>query len=71
MQVIIDRFEGDFAVCEKTDRAMINILRSKLPPGAEENDVLIVEGDNIRIDSEETARRKREADNMLRDVWKG
>ena len=71
MQVIIDRFEGDFAVCEKPDRTMIKILRSNLPVWAKENDVLIIEGDSIRVDAEETARRKKEAESMLKDLWKG
>ena len=31
MRVIIDRFEKDFAICEKEDMTMIDISRSKLP----------------------------------------
>jgi hypothetical protein len=31
MKVTIDRFEGDFAVCEKPDRTMINIKKDKFP----------------------------------------
>jgi hypothetical protein len=71
MQVVIDRFEGDFAVCEKADRTMIKILRSNLPVWAKENDVLTIEGENIRVDSEETARRKKESEDILKDLWKG
>jgi hypothetical protein len=58
MRLIIDRFEGTLAVCEKPDRTMVNIPRSRLPAGAREGDVLIVEGENIRLDTAETARRK-------------
>jgi len=57
MKVIIDRFEGDFAVCEKSDRTMINIKKDRLPASVKEGDVLIVEGDNIKIDPEGTAKR--------------
>lgn len=70
MQVIIDRFEGDFAVCEKPDRNMIKILRSKLPAGAKEGDVITIKGENVRIDSAETARRRKAAEDMMKDVWK-
>jgi hypothetical protein len=70
MQVIIDRFEGDFAVCEKADRKMIKILRSQLPVGAQEGDVIIIEGNNIRIDSAETAKKRKTAEDMMKDLWK-
>lgn len=33
MKVIIDRFEANYAVCEEEDRTMIDIEKSKLPPG--------------------------------------
>ncbi len=36
MKVTIDRSEGDYAVCEKPDRKMINIEKSRLLlPGPE------------------------------------
>ncbi len=70
MQVIIDRFEGDFAVCEKPDRSMIKILKSKLPTQAKEGDVVIIEGDRIRIDPAETAKRRQAAEDMMKDIWK-
>jgi Protein of unknown function (DUF3006) len=31
MKVTIDRFEGDYAVCENPDRNMRNIRKEKLP----------------------------------------
>ena len=58
MKVIIDRFEGDFAVCEKPDRKMLNIRREKLPQDAKEGDALIIDGDIITIDAVTTALRK-------------
>jgi len=58
MQLIIDRFEGQMAVCEKPDRTMINIALGKLPKEAKEGDVLIIEGDTIAIDAVTTARRR-------------
>lgn len=44
MKVTIYRFEGDFAVCEKTDRTMFNIRRDKIPVEAREGDILVIEG---------------------------
>jgi hypothetical protein len=70
MQVVIDRFEGSLAVCEKPDRTMINIPRNKLPAGAKEGDVLVIEGDTIRIDEADTAKRRKKASDLLNELWK-
>jgi hypothetical protein len=70
MQMIIDRFEDDQAVCEKPDRTMTNIPVDKLPPEAREGDVLIVEGESIRIDSAETERRKKSIEERMSRLWK-
>jgi hypothetical protein len=43
MKVTIDRFEGDYAVCEKPDRTMINIKKDKLPSEPKEGDMLVIE----------------------------
>lgn len=59
MKVIIDRFEGNYAVCEKEDRAMINIEISRIPSEAKEGDVLEVYSNNITIDINETEKRKK------------
>lgn len=70
MRVIVDRFEGRFAVCEKEDRTTVNIEKSRLPADTREGDVLVIEGDVITIDSGETARRKDAATELMKDLWK-
>lgn len=70
MKVIIDRIEGAMVVCEKPDGTMLNIPRSKLPPEAREGDVLVIEGESIRVDSAETTDRKKAAKNLMKDLWK-
>lgn len=64
---IIDRFEGDFAVCENYDtEEMKDILREKLPLDAKEGDILLQdENGNFCIDYEETKLRKEKME-MLR-----
>lgn len=69
MKVVIDRFEGDFAVCEKDDRKMINISKENIPSNAAEGDVLIIEKDVVKIDREETLKRKKEIDELTKDLW--
>ncbi|MEG0772575.1 DUF3006 domain-containing protein [Clostridium sp.] len=69
MKVVIDRFEGDYAVCEKEDREMIDIKRHSLPKEAKEGDVLDIEGDKIIIDINETEKRKKEIEELTKDLW--
>lgn len=70
MKVIIDRFEGNYAVCEADDKSMLNIEKSKLPRSAREGDILYVNGDKIRIDVKGTRERKRKIEKMVEDLWK-
>ena len=53
MRVIIDRFEGDYAIVELEDGSFAQ-LSVKFLPGAEEGDVV-----EIKVDREETVRRKK------------
>lgn len=58
--LIIDRFEGDYAVCEWDGVKMLNLKRALLPPDAVEGDVLLERGGRYEVDAEATrARRER------------
>ena len=69
MRVIIDRFEGDFAVCEKEDRTMLNIKRDKLPSDAKEGDALIINGDTITVDTTTTEKRKNAVNKLFSSLF--
>ena len=69
MRVIIDRFEGIYAVCEKEDKTMMDILKINLPSKAKEGDVLIFENNMIFIDVEETEKRRSEIEKLTEDLW--
>ena len=70
MKLVVDRFEGNFAVCEKDDRTMISIEKKKLPEEVKEGDVLLVEGNVFIIDERETASHKAEAKKLMDELWK-
>ncbi len=53
MKVIVDRFEGDYAVVELPDQTMAD-LPKRLIPGAKEGDV-------IEISIDDSTRKEREA----------
>ncbi|MBL4938200.1 DUF3006 domain-containing protein [Clostridium sp. YIM B02515] len=69
MKVIIDRFEENFAVCEKESGEMINIEVIKLPIHAKEGDILIIEGNAISIDEKCTKARKEKIKKLAEDLW--
>jgi len=69
MKVTLDRFEGDFAVCEKADRTMINIKKDKLPGDAKEGDILIIEGDHIKTDLDDTLNQKKAIKGLMDKLW--
>ena len=70
MKATVDRFEGEWAVCEKPDRTMMNIEKNKLPAGAKEGDIIIIENDSIEVDSGETVKRKKDIQKLMDDIWK-
>ena len=69
MIVTIDRFEGNYAVCEDKNKKMINIEKSCLPDNATDGDILIVNGSSISIDVAGTLKRKAEVEKLMKDMW--
>jgi hypothetical protein len=70
MKFIIDRFEGNFALCEDEQGNMINIERHKVPMEAIEGDVLVIKENNIVIDRQETERRKSHIKGLMTELFK-
>lgn len=67
-KLIIDRFEGTFAICEKEDSSFLQVPKYKLPLECREGDCLMLDEDGMyQIDSEEEVdRKKRIGDKMNR-----
>lgn len=65
---IIDRFEGNFAICETEDTSYVSIPKYKLPLNCKEGDCLIIDlGGMYRKDTEAmTAKEKKLRDKMNR-----
>ena len=64
---IIDRFEGEWAVVEFEGRKTFDFPRSLLPETAAEGDVLRFE---MKVDREETEKRRREIDTLAKKLFK-
>ncbi len=67
-KLIIDRFEGNYAVCEWEDRSTVNIPKYKLPLECKEGDCLVQDTEGMyRKDTETTkTREKRICDKINR-----
>lgn len=63
--LIIDRFEGDFAVIEYGE-LVFNLPRSLLPPEAKEGDVLKIE---LAVDAAATRERQKRAEELTKDLF--
>ncbi|ARP44588.1 MULTISPECIES: DUF3006 domain-containing protein [Anoxybacillaceae] len=69
MKYIIDRFEGDLAVCEAEDGKMVDIEKSNLPKNAEVGDVIILENGHFRVDKEDTDKRRKEIEDLMNELF--
>lgn len=65
MKVIIDRFEGEFAVVELENKSFVNMPRQLVPEGAGEGAVLL-----IGIKAEETQERQKRIEDLQNSLWK-
>lgn len=58
-QLMIDRFEGKYAICEDAEQRYFAIEQDELPEGAGEGAVLEINDEGeLRINREETQRRR-------------
>ena len=67
--VVIDRFEGKYAVCEIEKRKMVNIEIDVLPSEAKEGDVIIFNNGTYYIDAIETEKRKKLIEDETNGLW--
>ena len=59
-KLVIDRFEGKYAICEDGEQKYFAIESSELPAGAAAGAVLLIsEEEELTLDLEETERRKK------------
>ena len=63
MKVVIDRFEGSYAVVEINKGKFVN-LPKELVPNEKEGDIVI-----IRVDHEETNKRKEHVKDLMNQLF--
>ena len=63
MKLVIDRFEGDFAVCELPDRTMVNIPK-QIFENADCGDII-----NVTVDKDAIKKQKEKIEKLMDDIW--
>lgn len=69
MKLIVDRIEGNFAVCETEMRNMVDLSLDILPHNIKEGNVLDIEGHNIKLDKQAEYTIKKVAQGLLDDLF--
>lgn len=69
MQLIIDRFEGNFAVCEDENKNIVNIKKEVIPKDAKEGDILVLKENKYIVDYIKTENRKKYIESLTKDLW--
>ncbi|HOO25516.1 MAG TPA: DUF3006 domain-containing protein [Clostridiales bacterium] len=70
-RLTVDRFEGDFAVCEKEDRSILSLPISSLPKGTVEGSVLILfKNGCLALDKNEEKIRRKNIEDLYKKIFK-
>ena len=69
MKVIVDRIEGEYAICEQENRRMIDIPLKDIPFKVKEGDVFEINGDTYKFEAEEAKKRKKNIEDMTKGLW--
>lgn len=64
--LVLDRFEGSFAVIELSDGSTFNLPRELLPSSAKEGDVLRI---NVEVDETATAARRKRIESLAEELF--
>jgi len=64
LKIIIDRFEGDYAVVEIENGTTVDMPKVLIPKEAKEGDVL-----EILINQEETKTRREKIEDLMKELW--
>jgi hypothetical protein len=68
MKGIVDRFEGDLVVVEVNGQTK-NYPRAMFPKELEIGDVVKFEGNQVVIQKDETAKLRKEIEDLMNEVW--
>ena len=66
---IIDRIEGNYAVCENESKEMVDIELTNIFGIVKEGKVILKREDGYYVDEEATIKRKEEINKLMKGIW--
>lgn len=66
---IVDRIEGNIAVCEGADSKIVEVQINRIVGSVKEGDVLTVNNDKYIVNTEETEKRKKHIEELMKGMW--
>lgn len=70
MKYVIDRIEGNIAICEDENGKMVELDIAKLPLDIKEGSIIIEENSRYIIDEKVTEEKKKEVKKRMNNLWK-
>ncbi len=70
-ELVIDRFEGDVAICEERNtKQKIEIYKKDLPKGVKEGSILTFQEGKYQLSEERTKQVQNNIQNKMKQAWK-
>lgn len=69
MELIVDRLEEEYIVCEDENKNIVNILKDEVEDEVKEGDILIFVDGKYIVNKEKTKDRKAYIQDLIKDLW--
>lgn len=66
---IVDRIEGNIVVCEDDNLNIIEVRIDSILGDVKEGDVITADSDRYMVNKEETAKRKKQIEELMKGMW--
>ena len=68
-KLTVDRIEGEFAICERSDSTMVEVALSQLPAQTVEGCILVSDGEAFSLDEDEEKLQKQRIHNKMDSLF--
>ena len=69
MELIVDRLEEEYIVCEDENKNIVNIIKDEVEDEVKEGDILIFVDGKYIVNKEKTKDRKEYIQDLIKDLW--
>lgn len=69
MELIVDRLEEEYIVCEDENKNIVNILKNEVEDEVKEGDIIVFVDGKYIINKEKTKNRKEYIQDLIKDLW--